>query len=110
MSAGRLSNYIKHRFLCLFDLVVEICALLVADEDPLLMAHVCVPQALILLPRLIQVLIPRLSIDFCLIKRLCAKSSCGQVDDCIVPIVSDLHSGHTQVVHQGLPLAAGYVC
>jgi len=74
------------------------------------MSHVCLSQKLVFNLCFINRLIPGLSINFSLIEALSPISCGNHMNNAVISVVSDLHSGHTKVIHQTLPLSSRNIC
>ena len=107
MSSCRLSKSLENSLFSLLNLVFEVYALLVLNEKPLLVPHVSLPDQLVFFLSFIDALVSCLvahSIEF-----LGAICSCDHVNDSVVPIVSDLLSGDSHIIHDCLPLSIGHI-
>lgn len=76
---------------------------LVVNQVPLGMSHVGLSELDIFLPRFLNSFVPCI-ISGTIIELLSTIRSCYQMEDSIVPLVSELYGGYTKLIHETLPL------
>lgn len=103
-----MAQNIVHILAGSFDLTIKV-RVVISNQNPSSMCQIRLSKLLVLLNSFFDWLIPCFVVQAC-VELFSSISSCYQMQDCIVAIITQHHSITTHIVQESLPVVRGDVC